>query len=223
MTRKHGAHAPTPFLIAEDLRNGALDAVLSTASFSMALGFHPIVPIVAFVDGMLGRHWSRLRYRIASAGGDGVAANAAALATHVAIGTAKFGLIVNPIGGYGVPMQNILRVSLANSLSKGTFKLAFDKAFADEGERHRALGVCIASLTTFGQGLLCGMVYKGHSLASSLQYGFAAVGVGLLLAPALMRAFIAWAAYRDTLAGEPALRAPAGFSRSAEPRIPELA
>ena len=220
MTRKHGAHARTALLIPEDIRNGALDAVLSTASFSIALGFHPIVPIVAFLDGMMGRHWSRLRHRIASSGGDSVTANAAALATHVAIGTAKFGLLVNPIGGYGVPLNAILRVSLANSLSKGTFKLAFDKAFADDGERHRAFGVCCASLTTFGQGLLCGLVYKGHSMAASLQYGFAAVGVALLLAPSAKRFLIAWTTFRAPLEAEPIARA--AFPRSSE-RIAVLA
>ncbi|MBI5202922.1 MAG: hypothetical protein HY925_15120 [Elusimicrobia bacterium] len=220
MTRKHGAHARAPFFMAEDVRNGAIDAVLSTASFSVALGFHPVVPVVAFVDGMLGRHWSRLRWKIATEGGDGVGANAAALATHVAIGAAKFGLVVNPIAGYGIPLASVLRVSVANSLSKGTFKIAFDKAFAENGERHRAWGVCMASITSFGQGLLCGLVYKGHSLASSLQTGFAVFGVGLLLAPAAKRFFAAWTEFRETQARE---YVPRAYARPTGGRIPELA
>ncbi|MBI4345912.1 MAG: hypothetical protein HY553_03590 [Elusimicrobia bacterium] len=220
MTRKHGRTARR-LLLPEDVRNGALDALLSTASFSLALGFHPVVPLVAFVDGLLGRHLSRLRLHIARGGGDGVGANAAALATHAAIGTMKFGLFINPIGGYGVPLPAILRVSLTNSLSKGTVRLLFDKAFACRGERRRATGVAYASLLTFGQGLLCGLVYKGSGAATALQYGFAAAGIALVLAPTAKRFYRAWTTFRDPGDSEPIV--PTVFSRPSEPRIPDLA
>lgn len=214
MGRKHPRRRA---LIAEDVRNGALDALLSTASFSLALGFHPVVPLVAFADGLLGRHLSRLRFHIARAGGDGVAANAAALATHAAIGAVKFGLFINPIGGYGVPLPAILRVSFTNSLSKGSFRLLFDKAFAWGGESRRARGVAYASLLTFGQGLLCGLVYKGSGAAATLQYGFAVTGIALVLAPTAKRFYRAWMTFRDP--GDPEPIVPTVFSRPSEPRI----
>lgn len=189
--RKH-PRSPSPFIIREDLANGLLEAALSSASFSLALGFHPVVPIVAFLDGVLGRHWARLRTNIAFRGGDGVASNAAALLTHAAIGTAKMGIFLNPIAGYGIPIKAILGVSLANSLSKGSFRLVFDKAFVREIEPTRAKGVAYASLLTFGQGLLVGLVYKGSTPATVLQLGFAATGLGLLLAPLALRVKDRW-------------------------------
>lgn len=185
--RKH-LRAYQPLLLREDVENGLLEAALSSASFSLALGFHPVVPIVAFLDGVLGRHWARLRTRIAFGGGDGVASNAAALLTHAAIGTAKMALFLNPVAGFGIPVKTILGVSLANSLSKGSFRLLFDKAFVGEVEPTRARGVAYASLLTFGQGLLVGLVYKGSGIATVLQFAFAATGLGLLLVPLAKRA-----------------------------------
>lgn len=223
MTRKnHHYHGPTPFILWEDVRNGALDAFLSAASFSLALGFHPIVPIVAFLDGMLGRHLSRLRWTIASRGGDTVIANGAALLTHIAIGVVKFGVFINPVAGYGISLGSILRVSFSNSLAKGSFRLVFDKAFGEQGERRRALGVAYASLLTFGQGLLCGMVYKGSSTATILHFSFALSGVGLLLVPSARRFYVAWSSFRDQLDSEPIVPTSQPFRRSSDTRIPQL-
>lgn len=223
MTRKnHHYHGPTPWILAEDVRNGALDAALSAASFSLALGFHPIVPIVAFIDGLLGRHISRLRWTIAMRGGDTVLANGAALLTHVAIGAVKFGVFINPVAGFGIPFAAIVRVSLSNSLAKGSFRLVFDKVFGSRGEHHRAQGVACASLVTFGQGLLCGMVYKGSSTAAWLQFAFAATGIGLLLLPSARRFFDAWTNFRDPKDSEPIVPSSSAFRRPSEVRIPEL-
>ncbi len=212
--------SPVPLLMVEDVCNGAFEAVLTTVTMSAALGYHPVIPIVSFIDGAIARHWSRMRYRIVEKGADGFAANSVALATHMLIGAAKFGFFINPIAGYKIAAPLILRVSTANSLSKGSYRLVFDKAFGDGGERKRARGVCFSSVIHLGQGLLCSMAYRGSRLATLLQCGFAGVGILLLMAPSAKRYLDARKAFGDSL--DEGTLLPVRLSRLAGTRIPEL-
>lgn len=170
----------------EDFAVGALDATIVSLGFACSLGWHPIVPIVSFVDGVLGRHQSRLRKAIAEKG-DNVASNSAALLTHSAIGTLKMGAILNPIAGFGLGLSSIMAVSFSHSLSKGSFRVVFDKTFGNGGERRRVLGVAYGSLLNFGQSVLIGLVYKGSGLATAMQVAFAAGGATLLFSPIVKR------------------------------------
>ena len=185
--RRHLRRHFSPVLIRQDVANGLLDASIVSLGFAFSLGFHPVIPIVAFLDGLLGRHLSKLRARIALRGGNGFGSNAAALLTHAAFGTLKMGVVLNPVAGFGLPLQKILAGSLSHSLSKGTFRLAFDKAFARGPEQRRALAVAYGSLANFGQSLLLGLVYKGSPAATALQIAFATTGVALVLVPVARR------------------------------------
>lgn len=178
---------PRPLFSWRDAANGGFNGALASISFSLALGFHPVVPAVGFAFGFLGRHLARLKSWIAGAPADTFLSNALALAVDAAIGAGVMALAVNPLAGYGIPADRILWTSALHTLSKGSVRLAFDKHFSSQASGRQGLGVFLAASVNFLQGLATAYVYGGSRAALALQIGMAAAGLGLVFRAPLAR------------------------------------
>lgn len=178
---------PSRRLSGRDLFNGLATAVLFSASFSLGLGFHPVLPAVGFVFGVLGRYLARMRAGVAFRLGDTFIANAAALGLDAALGMAVMAGIINPAAGLGLRLGSIALGSLSHTLSKGALRLFLDKRFSTGQERRQAAGVLATSALNFLQGVVTSFVYAGSLAALGLQAGLCAMGLWLVFAPALRR------------------------------------
>lgn len=178
---------PRPAFSWRDAANGAFNALLASVSFSLALGFHPVVPAAGFAFGFLGRHLARLKAWVAGAPADTFLSNGLALAVDAGIGACVMALAINPLAGYGIPAGRILWTSALHAFSKGSVRLAFDKHFSSQASGRQGLGVCLAASVNFLQGLATAYVYGGSRAALLLQVGMAAVGLGLVFRAPLAR------------------------------------
>lgn len=170
-----------------DAVNGAWNAVLTSISFSLALGFHPIVPLVGFSFGFCGRWLARFKAWITQAPADTPLRNAAALAADAVIGIGVMTLIVNPIGGYGIVLSRILGASVLHTLSKGSVRLALDKHFSQRDSSAQRAGVFLAIGINFLQGLATAYIYAGSGWATAVQIAAAAAGLGWVFLPCALR------------------------------------
>jgi hypothetical protein len=179
-----------PPLVAADWRNAALTAGLFTASFSLGLGLHPVLPAVGFAFGLGGRYLSRLRAGTARALGDGWLGNAAALALDASVGAGVMGLLVVPAAGLNIGWSAIAAGSLGHTLSKGTLRLWLDKRFASGTVARQSRGVLAVSALNFAQGVVTSLVYAGSTTARLVQFGVCLLGAWLLFSatPAPRRA-----------------------------------
>lgn len=178
---------PRRAFLPADWKNGALSAVLASATFSAGLGFHWILPPVGFAFGLFGRRLGRLRAWTARVWGDGVAGNAAALALDAGIGAAAMGLVIVPAAGYPVTGGMILGASLAHTLAKGSLRLWLDKRFSSGAHGAQARGAAWVIALGFVQGCVTSFAYAGHGWAWAVQAGSCALGGGLVFGPALRR------------------------------------
>jgi len=178
---------PRPWLGLRDLRNGLATAALFSASFSLGLGFHPVLPAVGFVFGALGRYLARLRAGVAFRWGDGWLANAAALLLDAALGAAVMAFVINPAAGLGLRLGAIVLASLSHTASKGSLRLFLDKRFSGRREREQAAGVLATSVLNFLQGVVTSFVYAGSSAAMGVQAALCGLGLFLVFSPAWRR------------------------------------
>jgi hypothetical protein len=179
---------PRPWFSRRDVANGAINAVVATTTFTLALGFHPIVTLVGFAFGFGGRYLARLKATVAAvAGRETVASNAAALAVDGAIGIAVMGFLVNPLAGYGIAWPTILWASILHTLSKGSVRLALDKHFAGRNDRQQSLGVLITLALNTAQGLATAYIYAGSPWAAPAQMLMGAAGLVLVFRKPLHR------------------------------------
>jgi hypothetical protein len=188
---------PRRAFLPADWKNGALSAVLASATFSAGLGFHWILPPVGFAFGLFGRRLGRLRAWTARAFGDGVAANAAALALDAAIGLAAMGLVIVPVAGYPVTWARLLAGSAAHTLAKGSLRLWLDKRYASGAHGAQARGAAWVIALNFVQGCVTSFAYAGHRWAWAVQAAACAGGAWLVFGPALRRSaqyFSRWSA-----------------------------
>lgn len=170
-----------PPLVAADWRNAALTALLFTASFSLGLGFHPVLPAVGAVFGLLGRYLSRLRAGVARRLGDGWLGNGAALLLDASIGAAVMGLLVVPAAGLPIPWRAVLTGSLSHTLAKGTLRLWLDKRHAGGTLARQGRGVLAVSALNFAQGVVTSLVYAGSTAAWCVQLAVCLLGAWLLV------------------------------------------
>ncbi|MBI3288877.1 MAG: hypothetical protein HYZ74_05100, partial [Elusimicrobia bacterium] len=168
---------PSSLFIARDAGNGLLGAAVFTASFSLALGFHPIAPILGFVYGVCGRYLARVRAWIAFSLGDGPKGNASALAFDAVHGIALMALVINPAAGLGIGLRRIVLTSLTHTISKGALRLFLDKRFSVAGDEQQATGVAISTLADFCHGLTTSLMYAGWAAAGVIQGALACWGV----------------------------------------------
>ncbi|MBI3299059.1 MAG: hypothetical protein HYZ75_12895 [Elusimicrobia bacterium] len=168
-----------PLLVRADLVNGLWNAVLASLSFSAALPLHPVVPVAAFAFGLGGRYLARLKTWVSGAPAETPASNAAALALDGLIGTALMALLVNPVAGWGLPLDRILQASALHTLSKGSWRLWLDKRCSRLDVRGQARGVFLASGLNFLIGLVTAFVYAGRPAAVVLQAALAGAGLAL--------------------------------------------
>ncbi len=174
---------PRKSLTWRDLGNGLATAALFSASFSLGLGFHPVLPAVGFLFGCLGRYLARMRAAVAFSLGDTFFANSAALAFDAALGAALMALVINPAAGLGLSLGRIALASALHTLSKGSLRLFLDKRFSSGHERRQAAGVLATSVLNFLQGAVTSFVYSGSALALGIQASFCALGLWLLFGP----------------------------------------
>jgi hypothetical protein len=179
---------PRPLLTRADWRNAALTAVLLSASFSIGLGFHWVLPVVGFVFGLFGRYLSRLRAGTARVLGDAWLGNAVALVVDAAIGASMMGFLVVPAAGLAISWSAILAGSATHTLAKGTMRLWLDKRYAAGTVSRQARGVAAISALNFAQGVVTSFVYAGSRAAWLLQLAVCVAGAVLLFGPVLRRA-----------------------------------
>lgn len=170
-----------PLLVGADLRNAALTAVLFSASFSLGLGFHPVLPAVGAFFGLLGRYLSRLRAGTARRLGNGWLGDGAALLLDAAVGASVMGLVVVPAAGLPIAWRAILTGSLSHTLAKGTLRLWLDKRYAGGTVTRQGRGVLVVSTLNFAQGVVTSLVYAGSTAAWCVQLGVCLLGAWLLL------------------------------------------
>ena len=168
---------PRRLLMPRDFGNGLLGAAVFSASFSLALGFHPIAPALGFIYGLFGRYLGRARAGIAFALGDGPAGNAAAMAADGLHGVALMALVISPAAGLGISLRRIVWTSISHTLSKGALRLFLDKRFSVDGHHRQALGVTISTLVDLCHGLTTNFLYAGSVTAGAIQAGLACWGV----------------------------------------------
>lgn len=178
---------PKPLFNLGDLANGLAAAALLSASFSVGLGFHWVLPPTGFAFGFLGRYLARFRAWVAFSLGDGLWANAAALAADAALGSAVMGLILNPGAGLGLSWGAIVTGSVSHTLGKGSLRLWLDKRFSVGNDRRQGWGVLASALLNFLQGAVTSLVYAGSLAALSLQAGLCLLGLRLIFGPARRR------------------------------------
>lgn len=171
---------PRPLFIRADLANAALAAALASLTFSAALGFHWVVPATAGAFGLCGRYLARFKAWVARVPCETPLSNAAALAADAALGIAVMALVVNPVGGFGIPLARILKASALHTLSRGSWRLWLDKRMSRRDERGQALGVLLASLLNLVIGLATAFVYAGRPEAALFQAALAAAGLFLV-------------------------------------------
>lgn len=179
---------PRPLLTRADWRNAALTSVLLSASFSLGLGFHWVLPVVGFTFGLFGRYLSRLRAGTARALGDAWLGNGVALTVDAAIGASMMGFLVVPAAGLAIPWSAILAGSATHTLAKGTMRLWLDKRYAAGTVSRQARGVAAVSALNFAQGVVTSFVYAGSRPAWLLQLAVCLAGAVLLFGPVLRRA-----------------------------------
>ncbi len=179
---------PRPLLVRADWRNAALTSVLLSASFSLGLGFHWILPVVGFTFGLFGRYLSRLRAGTARVLGDAWLGNGVALAVDAAIGASMMGFLVVPAAGLAIPWSAILAGSATHTLAKGTMRLWLDKRYAAGTLSRQSRGVAAVSALNFAQGVVTSFVYAGSRAAWLLQLAVCLAGAALLFGPLLRRA-----------------------------------
>ncbi|MDX6769517.1 MAG: hypothetical protein SF051_08300 [Elusimicrobiota bacterium] len=184
----HPVNLPRPLLARADWRNAALTATLLSASFSLGLGFHWILPLVGFVFGLFGRYLSRLRAATARALGDAWLGNGVALAVDAAIGASMMGFLVVPAAGLPITWSAILAGSATHTLAKGTMRLWLDKRYAAGTVSRQARGVAAVSALNFAQGVVTSFVYAGSRAAWLIQLAVCVAGAVLLFGPLLRRA-----------------------------------
>jgi hypothetical protein len=161
-----------------DLLNGLLAAGTTSLSFSIVLGFHPVVPCVGFLMGLFGRHLARLRAYLCDHGEH--------LAIHRGLifdflfGLFLMACIVNPIAGYGIHFGSVLMGSLLHSVSKGYVRLAIDLMFANGSFRQQALGVLVNTFVAVVLGLITSLAYTGSAWAYAAHLSIFILGVGLV-------------------------------------------
>ena len=95
-------------------------------------------------------------------------------------GGGTMALVINPVGGYGIPLWAIAATSLSHTLSKGTVRLFLDKLYSVQGERRQAKGIVLTTLFNFLQGLTTSFVYAGSGIAIAVQAASACVGTTLV-------------------------------------------
>jgi len=173
-------NVPRPLFERTDFVNACWGALLASVSFSIALGFHPIVPAVAFLFGLYGRYLARLKSWIADAPADSAWTNTLALIADAGIGIFAMAGIIVPAAGYGIPLERILAASVLHTLSKGTIRLWFDKRFSQKNLDGQRKGVFLSLSVNFLIGLLTAYVYAGRMEAFAIQAVIAAVGLVLV-------------------------------------------
>ncbi|MEK7234467.1 MAG: hypothetical protein AAB268_11670 [Elusimicrobiota bacterium] len=168
---------PRRLLMPRDFGNGLLGAAVFSASFSFALGFHPIAPTLGFIYGLFGRYLGRARAGIAFALGNGPAGNAAAMAADGVHGVALMALVICPAAGLEISLRRIVWTSISHTLSKGALRLFLDKHFSVASHDRQALGVTISTLVDLCHGLTTNFLYAGSAAAGAIQAGLACWGV----------------------------------------------
>ncbi|PCI36293.1 MAG: hypothetical protein COB53_10080 [Elusimicrobia bacterium] len=169
-----------PLFQRTDFINGLWGALLASVSFSIALGFHPVVPAVAFLFGLYGRYLARLKSWIAAAPVDTPWTNTLALAADAGIGLIAMAGIIVPAAQYGIPFERIAVASVLHTLSKGSIRLWFDKHFSQKNLDGQRKGVFLSLSVNFIIGLLTAYVYAGRIEAFAVQACIAAVGLVLV-------------------------------------------
>src|SRR6185295_16040862 len=119
-----------------DAGNGVVQAALFTASFSMGLGYHHALPFIGFGFGLFGRYLARMRAWVAFYLGDGLFANACAMAFDAALGVS-----IVPATSLTLGAGKIIWGSVSHTLSRGALRLFFDKRFSTGHEGRQAFGV----------------------------------------------------------------------------------
>lgn len=180
-------NVPRPAFHRLDAANGLWNAALASASFSIALGFHWIVPVTAFGFGFCGRYLARFKAWVARVPAETFSSNTLALLADAGIGVAAMAALINPIGGYGIPLGRILWASALHSLSKGSVRLALDKHFSQGTLSRQRSGVFLTVSINFLQGLATAYIYAGSRAAILLQIAMALTGLALVYRAQLAR------------------------------------
>lgn len=174
---------PKPVFTRADAANGLWNAVLSTVSFTVAFGFHPVIPAVAFAFGLGGRYLARFKSWVARSPAETPLTNAAALLADAAIGIGVMALVVSPAAGFGLSLERIAKASLLHTLSKGSWRLWLDKRYSRLDQTSQARGVFLTGGLNFAIGLVTAFVYAGRPAAVALQCALAAGGLALAFRP----------------------------------------
>lgn len=179
---------PRSRFVRADVLNGLWNASLTTASFSIALGFHPVIPVVGFLFGLCGRYLARFKTWVTRDPADTVLTNSLALAADAAIGITVMACVIDPMAGLGIPLKRIVWASLLHTLSKGSLRLFLDKHFSKGALGSQKLGVFLVTTVNFLQGLTTAFIYSGSRTAVVLQAGMAVLGLALVYTNPLSRA-----------------------------------
>lgn len=142
-----------------DLFNGLLAGATTSVSFSLVLGFHPVLPVVGFLLGFFGRYLSR--YRAYLSEGKSKLAVCRGLAFDWAFGIFLMAGLINPIASYGIVFVNILSGSLLHSLSKGYVRIGIDCIFSKGNYNRQAWGVFLNTISAVLLGVVTSLLYTG--------------------------------------------------------------